>query len=304
LLLLATASCIDEDLSTCPSGIAEVSFGFSTQMGTSETLEAVNLYVFDSQGKPAYVHVFDEVEGGRQYLIDVNVPRGMYDIIVWSSQTHPYEVRYNPPATREDGAGDEWLNGKLFSLVVPPSRVVDGLLPPLFYGRLLNVELGDDRDYSLAVPMTENTNTLRITVTGLPDDVSCTFNVTDDNGAYYFDNSLAPCEPFTYTTRLTAGKNGLTGTTRVLRLGDDRSPQLELRDSDTGKLLYPTEASHTSSLVELIRTTYAQSHTPADEPFSFDLQHDYQLAFRFDASMGVSVDINRWIEISTEEVLE
>jgi hypothetical protein len=285
----------------------QVSFGFTAEVGVTETLDDVNLYVIDEQGDVVRTASFPHVEGGKQYAVDVDVPHGTYDIVVWSSQNNPFRVSLaTPSAPVRYGADEERLSrmhGSIFSLMVPPTRRVTELIPPLFYGRLLDVELGDLRNHTLPVDMEELTNTLHVNVIGLQREMNTTFSISDNNGAYYFDQCPAPCDTFSYSTRLTADAEGRqSGTLRVIRLGDERSPMIELRDDNSGELLYPTDDTHIPCLVTLIKQQHAASHP--DEEFSFKKQHNYQLTFRFDTDMSVRVDVNNWTTVTSEEELD
>ncbi|MDR0961336.1 MAG: FimB/Mfa2 family fimbrial subunit [Mediterranea sp.] len=300
LLLWTLVACINEDLSEC-SVAARISFSFSTQaeLAANDTLYDVRLYIVDNEGTIVRTLTYDYVEGNKEYALEVDIPPGVYHLVVWSSHAHPYEVNFSNPATRAT-AWEEKLKEKIFSLAVPSSQQVNQEIPRLFYGQLYNVSLSATADITLRIPMEEKTNTIHLTVTGLPTDAAQNYelSIADDNGAYHFTGELAPDDDFSYVSTLvpiTAKADTLYTRLRVLHLADDRSPLVSLRNTVNGELMYPVHDSHEPDLTELIKEAYKDV-----DAFAFDRQHIFHLSIHFHADMSVSIGIEQWDDQPTE----
>ncbi|MDR0961524.1 MAG: FimB/Mfa2 family fimbrial subunit [Mediterranea sp.] len=304
-ILLVYTSCVNEDTAECHQSVEvtltldslSIDTGGEVEADDIDTLKSVYLYIIGPDHEIVKVRTFDFLEVGETYTLDVNVPPGLYDFVIWTSQESPFGVNFDAPgmATTRVNAEDA-----LFRLDIPDDERITYLIPRMFYGRLEQV-LVTGEDQKISIPLVENTNTIYLTVDGLP---VCSDNyeyrITASDGNYYFDNSFARCDTFCYATtmRFEPGETSLNGMLRKLKLDDSRSPKLCITDITTGEQLYPCAGEEVCDLVKLIRQAYRD-----DPDFSFDTHHTFHITLTFDVNMAVTVGVDHWVSKNKEEDL-
>lgn len=167
---------------------------FSTQVGE------VDLYVFDTDGKLVWQgHEEGQKLASEDYLMDLPVKPGRYDLIAWCRKRHADAADFrlsggDSPKTKED-------------LRMMMERERDGEiaysetdLHALFHGEKDNVELPDSwGTHMVTMPLTKDTNCIRIMLVHLSgkeikrDDFD--FKITDSSGYLDHDNTMLEDEP-------------------------------------------------------------------------------------------------------------
>jgi hypothetical protein len=291
LWLWPAAACTHEDLSMCDS--LQVMFCIHTSAtddgGESalvpDTLRSVCVYIVDEANEFVAAHPLDEVVVGTEYELDVDLSAGTYDFIVWTHQEAPYMV---DPDKRE------------LALDVPDTRRVSGLIPRLFYGKLEDEEVHPGSKQVVLIKLTENTNTIDVTVSGLQqhdgkDDIY-ELSICDNNDQYDFDNHfIVGGEAFYYVATMgyQPGETVMHTTLRTLKLAGDRNPVVSLRNITTGTThhLSYDAAGHPVplDLVSLIRRAY-------NNTVSFNERHYFRLTIEFRTDMSVTVGLDGWVQ--------
>jgi hypothetical protein len=248
-----------------------------------DTLRSVYVYIVDETNEFVAVHPFDKVVVGTEYRLDVELPAGTYDFIVWTNQEPPYFVN----SDRSELALD-----------VPDTRRVSELIPRLFYGKLEGQEIRPGSKQVVLIKLVENTNTIDVTVSGLQQhdggDDTYELSISDNNDRYDFDNNFViGGDDFCYVATLgyKPGETTLHTTLRTLKLAGDRNPIVTLRNVTTGvthHLAYDAAGKPVPlDLVALIRRAYNNN-------VSFYERHYFRLTLDFRADMSVTVGLDGW----------
>ena len=196
LLFIAT-SCIDEDLSDCPSGLS-VGFTYNLYNQDMEHANAfenvvsdMTLMVFDAEGTLVSQHIAtsDDLKHNG-YRIDVCcLPSGNYQLLVWGGIVNGSFVSDNLVE------GSSKLDDVLVSLNTMQQGVSDTDLVPLFYGMGTLDNYKNTKFTRVEIPLVKNTNRFRILLQNVgnedinPDAFS--FEIIDKNTALNYKNELA-----------------------------------------------------------------------------------------------------------------
>lgn len=171
-------------------------------------VRSVHLYAFDKEG----VLVWQNAERvnpqvAADYSMMLDLPAGSYKLIAWCGLDNGGEraESFTVPDMTVGVSRQEELTCRLnrFSDAAD-AAYSDTRLHPLFHGTL-DVELPSDEeggDYTYTMPLTKNTNHIRIILvhlSGEETDVNkFTFRIEDKNGLMAHDNSLLPDVGITY----------------------------------------------------------------------------------------------------------
>jgi hypothetical protein len=304
-LLFSLSSCIKDDLTNCPPVEQSLQVIFSCEEETeldlqSQTLQKANLFVFDKNDKFVTAWLLDEEHQERPALNKVYVPDfkllpDEYHFIVWFGLIAPYSIT---PTMNNFFRGTTRMNQAEFHLEIPENRSVDVPLPLLLYGHKEGI-IKTKNENTIVIPVAQNTNTINITVTGLPQtDDEYLFRITDTNGKYTFYNEFAGCEEFSYVDveKISTETNMLTSSLTVLKLDKDRRPLLTIQNQSTGEQIFPVNNDNEGSndLIGMILREYPNT--------DFKKTHVYDIKISIDdTNITVTVNIDGWIENSSDD---
>jgi len=298
-LALSLSACIYDNLDDCPpvdeSIITQIKFLYdeAKEMETipANELHTAMLYVFDLDNR---LVAFSEIKNPRlndMVYDDLFVLKPeKYLFVVWFNPQPPYFIT---PTVENLIKGTTLKNDGLFSLTIPPNRLVSSgiTLPRSLYGREEKTIVNSANNL-VEIPVYQNTNRINISVKGLlPTNHTYRFAITDNNGVYTFDNDLAVCPPFSYTSDTHYTEEKLSTSLTVLRLVENRptEPVLTIEDLSTGEFLFPGSINVTNNLIEIIRTIY-----PGND---FSKRHVYDIDIEF---RGAEIWINGWKLVSAD----
>ena len=203
LLFIAT-SCIDDDLSSCPSGL---SVGFTYNLYNQDmeyanafknAVDDITLMIFDAEGNFVEQHVANnqDLQDNGYQLNVCCLPNGSYQLLAWGG------INDGSFVAKELVKGQSKLSDVLVSLHTIEQGASTKDLTSLFYGmgRLDNYRR--TKYTRVEVPLIKNTNRFRI----LLQDVNNTelnpevfsFQIIDNNTALNYANELANDMQVTY----------------------------------------------------------------------------------------------------------
>lgn len=308
-IMLITSSCIRDDFSDCPPELKsfQVVFTYDTPQGPRSfdpaELKMAYLYIFDKKGDYIKTIPFKNPELYRNYPLDIELPADKYEFIVWFNQSEIFNVAsYNSnesltsPLTHQD----------ILSLNIPSEGYITAVVPLILYGNVENVAITGNGSQVVAIPLEQNTNTVNVTVKGLPQTEHAYFNtITDRNGNETFLNKPAPGKEFSYVAPMslkTASKSlksetpDLYSSLRVLKLYKENQPRLILWDETDKRDLYPGKSGLSNDLIKLILDKYPD--------VDFKTTHVFDITLVYDTDMNVTVDINCWNDQDTDYEIE
>ena len=204
IILFIAFSCIDEDLSECPSGLS-VGFTYNLYNEDMEYADAFNnavseitLFVFDEEDN--YISQYTEagdILNQNGYRMEVCcLPSGSYQLLAWGG------IDNKSFASKELKVGVSKLSDVLVTLNTMKDAISNTNLTPLFYGRAKLDNYRKSKYTKVEVPLVKNTNTFRILLQNddneeiNPD--AFTFEIIDKNTALNSDNGLASDIEVTY----------------------------------------------------------------------------------------------------------
>lgn len=337
LMAAATLGCL---LSSCDGVIYDdegdcavnyrVAFRYDRNMKWADAfaneVHSVHLYAFDKQG----TLVWQQAEKGEAlasegYAMTLDLPAGDYTLLTWAGLDNGVDKSKESFSTPEARVGVTRLEEMQCTLNRQHDEAGNaccGQLYPLFHG-MTNVSLPlnlDGGDYNYVVPLTKNTNHVRVILqhlSGEPVDVDgFTFRIEEENGWMDYDNSLLPDEKITYYAYHTASGTADMGIDDYPEPGDTRkassrtvtSVSVAIADLATARLTegrktyltIETKTGKTTARIPL--TDYAlllkdgYGHDMTDQEY-LDRQDEYALTFFLDESeqwIGTSIIINSW----------
>ncbi len=278
-------------------------------------VECVTLYVIDSDGNI----VLEQSEEGpalgvEGYEMEIEVDPGVYSLLAWcgTKDNGSFTVPQTSLATgltctlgcKDDGQG----------------LYVDGEVDRLYYGWL------EDQDFTategtqtVVLPLVKDTNTIQVMLQQVsgeeldPDDF--TFEITADNWAMDWDNSLIADEEVTYYPFYTArvqtdietkagtrasSYSGVIAEFTLSRLVDGHDVQLTVLNNETGA---PVLSIPLIDIVVLVKGYYNRS---LDDQEYLDRQDEYSLVFFLDEYgnwINAYIYINAWKVVLQENGL-
>lgn len=308
-IMLVASSCIRDDLSDCPPQLNnfQVVFTYDTAQGVRSfdpaELKVAYLYVFDKNGDYIKTIPFKNPELYRNYRLDIELPPDKYEFIVWFNQSEIFNVAsYNS----NESLTDPLTHQDLLSLNIPPEGYITSAIPLILYGNVENVPISGKKSQIVEIPLEQNTNTINVTVKGLPQTGHAYFNtITDRNGSETFLNKPAQGKEFSYVAPMSlknASKDlksatpDLYSSLRVLKLYKENQPKLILWDETEKRDLYPGNSGLSNDLIKLILDKYPD--------VDFKTTHVFDIILIYDTDMNVTVDINYWNDHDTDYEIE
>lgn len=301
-IMLAASSCIRDDLSDCPSQLKnfQVVFTYETSQGSRSIdpneLKMAYLYVFDKNGDYIKTIPFKNPELYRNYTLDIELPADKYEFVVWFNQSEIFNVAsYNSNESLTDPLCDQ----DILSLNIPSEGYIISAIPLILYGNVENVPITGDRSQIVTIPLEQNTNTINVTVKGLPQTEHDYFNtITDSNGSETFLNKPAHGKEFSYVAPMSLNSETLDlySSLRILKLYKENQPKLILWDETDKRDLYPGKIGLTNDLIKLILDKYPN--------VDFKTTHIFDIILIYDTDMNVTVDINYWSDQDTDYEIE
>lgn len=304
LLILASmvSSCIRDDLSDCPPKLHsfQVVFTYDTPQGERSfdpaELKVAYLYIFDKNGDYIKTIPFQNPELYRNYPLNIELPPDKYEFIVWFNQSEIFDVAsYNS----NEKISNPLNHLDILRLDIPVEGYITSAIPLILYGNIENVPISGDISQIVAIPLEQNTNTINVTVKGLPKTGHTYFNtITDRNGNETFLNKPAPGKDFSYVAPMSLKGEipDLFSSLRVLKLYKENRPRLVLWDETEKRDLYPGNSGLPNDLIKLILDKYPN--------VDFKTTHTFDIILIYDTDMNVKVDIQYWSDHDTDYEIE
>jgi hypothetical protein len=253
----------------------------------ADAIQKATVYVFDKDNNYVKLWSMDNPRFDCEYIMNIDLPAGLYNFVVWFNQNPPY---FSMPAFDKTPEVKSGKKDAELSLQIPPDRIINYALPPLFHGSSNEKEI-KKKDQVITIPLTRNTNNIILTVNGLErtNDVF-SFNITDNNGCYDFDNNFVPCTEFHYNATATfpAGSSTLAASMTILKLADNRSPRLTFSNRTTGENLFPSYNGQENNLIKMIQQAYN------GKQLDFNSKHTFRITITFTVDMKASVTVDGW----------
>jgi hypothetical protein len=231
--------------------------------------------------------IFEDLTFNKPNKVGVALPPGNYEFAVWFYPEKSFVTVPSLPGFQTDKPVKQDARLELDLSCFQESD--DLSAPWLFYGQVADAAIKPISDNTFIAPVILDTHTIRLTAKGLPKNADTyRFIVTDDNGAYDFDNAFAPFRKFDYraTTTFLPTSPDLHASLNVLRLDAGRRPSISLLNLTTGEILYPAGTEHNNNLVGLILAKYPG--------IDFDRHYVFDIILNFGADMAVTVDVSVW----------
>ena len=311
--------CVKGTVDVCYSGLAlRYHYTLNPQdanvFGTD--VNELAIHVFDDRGLFYEEFVFDEPnELNEDHLIHLPLPDGKWDIITWASEDRGALSRSYAMGTVNILPDRHFFNHQIIKGVttIEEARLwmknqfegedgrqhVTDKLGRLYYASLYNIETTTSTNTLdiVDVPMMQNTNTLRVIITGLPQVTTRaaeeSFTVSADmvNGRYCHDNSI--CEnarPVKYRNGTwEEGEEGLQHDLTILRpFVDDTTSELKLAIPELEQYGYPNGEIALPIIPTMLEHPEYWTQTDLDRANLFIFEFD------FDAEMNFTVTVNGW----------
>lgn len=291
-------SCVKEDLSQClpiPPTTNTLKLRLVPRKmditPTSADLKRAVVYIFDSSGKLFTTWDKTNPELNTTYTTNVGLGTDTYRVVAWVNPTEPFSIKpAYTPSTRSD------LTDGRVTMNIPSGGEITSstAIPMLFYGSTSQVLAPTTSDVVIDIPLTLDIYKLNFTLNDVPGDGSeYEIRITDNNGAYDFENNFVDTQSFSYVATAKAGTSGANSSLQVgltmLRLAQGRNPQISIVNKTTGKTVFPQNGQPSAGLMDLIGQT----------PIDLDTTHDLQLSVNIpdgtgNVSSAVEITINGW----------
>jgi len=291
--LLLNACVKDDDECPTVARFPYLTFAFDFEAATvpctlsPDDVRTACLYIFDKKERRFVASwVFEDFKFNEPNRVGVAIPPGNYEFAVWFYKEKSFLTKPSLSGFQADKPEkkDAWLE-----LDISCNQEDDLSAPWLFYGQVADAEIKAIGDNTFVAPVVLNTRLIRLTAKGRSKNADTyRFIVTDDNGAYDFDNAFAPFRQFDYraaTTFLPTSPD-LHASLNMLRLDAGRRPLISLRNLTTGDVLYPSMPEHSNNLVDLILAKYPG--------IDFEQHYVFDIILYFEAGRSISVDVSVW----------
>ncbi|MDR1357431.1 MAG: FimB/Mfa2 family fimbrial subunit [Tannerellaceae bacterium] len=295
LVTVALSSCIQDDLSECISD-KRIYFDYEQILSSQKNgginpddITRMNLFIFDEEGLFIREHIDEAPRLGKEYFMTVSgLKKGFYKFVAWGNLDERYALSSSlvPGETRFDD-----LRVSLNSI---KDGKVDQPVKPLFYATHPGnntIEILEMSTQFVHLNLIEDTYKINVAVSGL-DSTSVAnhdynIDITDNNGAYKFDNDFATCQEFQYTQPCTVMEENseLKASLTVLRLTEKRKPVLRLINKQTNDVVVEDD------LVGLILAANG-----AGASIDFNKIHEFDVKYELGqtSSIGIIIYINGW----------
>lgn len=302
----------------------KVKFVYDTNLKFTDAFAAevseVTLYVVDPATGNIVWQRHEEGEALRSgnYMMDVDVAPGTYDLIAWCGEGHTSSF------TVADATSREGLRCRLTDREAAPADGevhVRNELRRLFHGKSQNVEFEDEQGVHIkTVRLIKDTNDLHIMLQHLSgedvDHRDFTMTVTGTNGHMDWDNSLLPDDKLTYFAHtMLSGTAGVEvpdytekegqgrAVTQVAAAVGHLSLSRLMDNDDLFVKIYNKEGEQIVSIplsqyALLVKGNYKHPDgTPLTNQEYLDYQDDYSMVFFLDENgrwVNTHIYINSW----------
>ena len=276
-------------------------------------VKSVTLYAFDQEGRFA----FQSTEQGdmlaeNEYSMKVEVEPGDYDLVTWAGLEgeESFAVPILTPGVSTLDDLNCRMNREYSGRATDGSAYVNQDLKPLFHGMVTKQNFGRaHRDEIITVPLTKNTNNVRVVLqhlNGSAVDVSkFTFTIEDENGLMDYTNKLVDDEELTYyawhteqgTAELTPDGSRATTSVGVAiaeltvgRLVMEKKPILTIYNDKKEKVL-------SIPLIDYALLVKGNYNREMSDQEYLDRQDEYNMTFFLDESdqwYNSTIYINGW----------
>lgn len=321
LLLTSAVSCMKEDLSDCPSpvipepvpveNLIRLSYiPYSPETGEgfeASEVESLSVFAFDSLGR--FVNRVDDLTPRLEdsdYTVSMNLLPGRYDFYIWGNveteDCYSFDCKsFVEGTTLADGIGLQYSHPANDTVSIAPGHLFFGMLDD---AQVVSAETRSEFTiHEFIIPLVRDTYHLTLEMEGLKESSRHKYDVliTDANASYAFNNSFIPCRELCYTTAFdwNEEKKIFTAETRTLRLERKRKVPFQLRDCNSGQVVYDDD------LIELILATEKKSGKKID----FSRMYDFTLHLIFSENeetgkISLTVRINDWNVVEKEVVID
>lgn len=284
-------ACTKENLSDC--GRLNIQFRYDKNTEGIDKfpseIDKINLYVFDANGIFIGEYTDEGSHLDANYKMFLPLKPGIYHIIVWGNLRDDFEVK--PLQVGVSTFEDAKLRIKRET-----DDNISKTIEPLFHGALYQLNVNPLGNQTHIVSMIKNTNTIRVKFLNFPPEEnpstekpSYTCRITDTNGTYKFDNSLANNHLLQYIPRIYS-QDTLTYEFTTVRLFQE-SPARIIVEKRIGGIVVE-EVINQSLIGILLKHPYIQTQD------DLDIQDMYNLEVKFGTSIIISV--NDWVIVDIE----
>lgn len=209
-IIFFAQSCVHGDLDDCPPMVRyAVAFEYTNHTGKTDrfydNVKKINLYVFD-ENNLIYTTATELSPYEKNFNIPLDIPMGNYNIIAWGNVLDEEPFVVTPDKFIK---GETTLDEARFILQREANNMSQKELEMLFYGELANVEIPLYLTRIDTMPLTNNTNRVRVV---LHWDHTGEIRETDDkidydevrvrleasNAVYNFSNQFTESDNVTY----------------------------------------------------------------------------------------------------------
>jgi hypothetical protein len=209
---------------------------------------------------------------------------GTYEVVVWGNTDPHFFTR---PSIADFENSQPLKADARLELELSSFQEDNLSMPLLFYGQVATFVVTPDGKDTVTVPLSLNTYTIKLTVQGLPVSTNVyQFTITDNNGAYDFDNHFAAFKAFSYNTPAQFVGSELKAKLNVLKLTSGRSAKIAVKNLTTHTVVYPATGDQPDNLIDLILTKYPD--------VDFQRVHGFEVILTFGSDAYVSIDITPW----------
>jgi hypothetical protein len=260
----------------------------------------INLFIFDANGLFVSEYIDEAPQIGPGYFMTIDdLKAGYYRFVAWGNLNEQYA--FSPALIPGETAFDD-LRVFLKSI---QNNVVEEQLEPLFFATHKGsntIEILAMTTQNIRLNLENNLYKVNVTVAGMDSasvaDNDYRIDISDNNGAYTFDNDFAPCAPFTYTQTCIVDQernNDLKASLKVLRLAANRNPMLRLVNKQTNHIIIE------DNLVGLISEI-----NEAGAAIDFAKTHEFDIRYELDqlSSMHIIIYINGWKLVRQIQILD
>ncbi|MEG1464831.1 MAG: FimB/Mfa2 family fimbrial subunit [Mucinivorans sp.] len=289
LVSLLLFGCTKEDLSDCGMVVTFSHTSTDTQEVFPEDLKQIDLFVFDDKGLFVEQHRVEGISSKETSNIRLFLAAGNYTMVAWGNLNEDYTL-----STLKKG--QTTLAEATLSLVRANNQVTKRL-GSLYHGQITDVAIVGSGYSEKNIEMMNDANTFSITVKGLSVEADATpekvakqypMYVTDNNGDYKFDNTLALKEPLTYIPTYQIVDGNIVIQTTVLRLFEKGATTLMMEKEQKAR------ATQTLgwNLVELILKSGAikdQQGLDRCDTYDIEIELDDQ------TNTTTTIKVNGWV---------
>lgn len=311
-LLFVATSCIDDDLSDCPSGLS-VGFAYNLYNQDMEYADAfenavndISLFIFDADGMFVEQYAATNMQlADNGYKINVCcLPSGSYQLIAWGGID----------SDSFNGSTLERGKSKITDVLVKLNTIKDGAsdkdLASLFYGRTALLNYKNTKYTEVKIPLVKNTNTFRILLQDVNsveiNPAAFSFQIIDKNIGLNHENERAidlevMYKPFAQGNLAVETREGSTSPVNTVAFAEMSTSKLFANHSKEARLRIVNSVNNKEVLnVPLIDMVLMMKNEKFSQSISnqayLDRIHNFNLVFFLnnDLWMQTQIIVNGW----------